>query len=110
MIYIVLTDAEAKKANQKLREQFPSEGDAFIVNRIDKSDKDEKYCVISLPDNGSAYVEMLKRDYGYTDFVEGMYNSRNIKADKKTETDSKDAKIGKKDKSQTIAALSSVAD
>ena len=86
MIYICISEAEKDAANQWVRENcdFSGKNDTFVVNRKDP-DSNEGYCLISIVDNDQDYASKMKNHFGYTDFIPGFYNSRNITQEKKTE-------------------------
>lgn len=56
----------AEEANQWVRDNVDPHGDTFIINQEDQSTGD-KYCLISLPDDGKPYTEAMKEQFGYTD-------------------------------------------
>ncbi len=81
MVYIIISSSELGKANQFVKTLDPQGGDAFIENK--KVDKDG-YCVISLPDDGSPFVEAMKDKFGFTDYFPNAYNTKGITEAKAT--------------------------
>lgn len=106
MIYCVCKDNKAAQNNKWVTDRFPNAGETFIVNKQKKTGK-QKFCVISLSDDGSIFVEALKDKFGYTDYVDGWYNTRKIdKAHKKEKASSDTAVTG--DQSDFIAGLEDI--
>lgn len=103
MIYIVIKDNKVAQNNKWVTDRFPTAGDTFVVNKQKKTGK-QKFCVVSLPDDGSVFCEALKDKFGFTDFVDGWYNSRKIKKAGKKEKASSDAAVTG-DQSDFIATL-----
>ena len=66
MIFISIPEAQQEEANQWVRDNCDPQGDTFTVNQEDQSTGD-KYCLISLPDDGKEYTEKMKEHFGYTD-------------------------------------------
>lgn len=108
MIYITIKDNKAAQNNKWVTDRFPNAGETFVVNKQKKVGK-QKFCVASLPDDGSVFVEALKDHFGYTDWVDGWYNSRKITKAQKKEKASTDAAVTG-DQSDFIASLEDVPD
>lgn len=63
MIYLTIPIGSKDGANKWCRENVDPHGDTFTENQEDKSTRD-RYCLISIPDDGSEYAEKLKKQFG----------------------------------------------
>jgi hypothetical protein len=108
VIYVTIKDEKAEQANKWVTNLFPQAGDTFVVNKQKKINK-QKFCVVSLPDDGSTFTEALKDHFGYTDYVDGWYNSRKIDKAHKKEKASSDTSVPG-DQSDFIASLEDISD
>ena len=63
MIYISIPASEIESANAWCKENVDPHGDTFVVNQ-ESQDTGEKYCLISIPDDGSPYAEAMKKRFG----------------------------------------------
>jgi hypothetical protein len=107
VIYVTIKDNKAEQATKWVTDRFPNAGDTFVVNKQKKNK--QKFCVVSLPDDGSEFTEALKDHFGYTDYVDGWYNSRKIKKEHKKEKASSDTSVPG-DQSDFIASLEDISD
>jgi hypothetical protein len=61
MIFIAIQEADLEAANTFTKETFHETGNSFVVN---KTDGENNYCLISLPNNGSAFNQTLIDQFG----------------------------------------------
>lgn len=76
MIFICISDTDREAYNDWIRENVdPTAKETFVTNREDPETGD-KYCLISIVDNGSEYSEAMKVQFPYTNQLEGAYGSK----------------------------------
>lgn len=109
MIYVCIKDNKLDQANKWIANHFVGQPEnTFVVNK-QKKNGNQAFCVASFVDDGSEFVEAVKDHFGYTDYVDGYYNTRKIPKSKKQEKASTDAAVTG-DQSDFIAGLVDIGD